>query len=94
MKDLKIAVIGYGYWGPNLVRNFTNLENSTVSHVVDESPDRLEKVKKLYPSINATSSLTEILENPIRTETAPESCRNGSRAALGSLRGVIWSKSC
>ena len=63
-KDLKIAVIGYGYWGPNLVRNFTNLENSTVSHVVDESPDRLEKVKKLYPSINATSSLTEILENP------------------------------
>ena len=45
MKDLKIAVIGYGYWGPNLVRNFTNLENSTVSHVVDESPDRLEKVK-------------------------------------------------
>ena len=64
MKDLKIAVIGYGYWGPNLVRNFTNLENSTVSHVVDESPDRLEKVKKLYPSINATSSLTEILENP------------------------------
>ena len=64
MKDLKIAVIGYGYWGPNLVRNFTKLENSTVSHVVDESPDRLEKVKKLYPSINATSSLTEILENP------------------------------
>lgn len=64
MKYLKIAVIGYGYWGPNLVRNFINLENSTVSHVVDESPDRLEKVKKLYPSINATSSLTEILENP------------------------------
>ena len=45
MKNLKIAVIGYGYWGPNLVRNFTNLENCTVSHVADELPRRLEKVK-------------------------------------------------
>ena len=64
MKNLKIAVIGYGYWGPNLVRNFTNLENCTVSHVADELPRRLEKVKKLYPVINTTSSLNQILENP------------------------------
>ena len=64
MKNLKIAVIGYGYWGPNLVRNFTNLENCTVSHVVDELPGRLAKVKKLYPAINTTSFLNPILENP------------------------------
>ena len=64
MKNLKIAVIGYGYWGPNLVRNFINLENCTVSHVVDELPGRLAKVKKLYPAINTTSFLNPILENP------------------------------
>ena len=64
MKNLKIAVIGYGYWGPNLVRNFINLENCTVSHVVDELPRRLAKVKKLYPAINTTSFLNPILENP------------------------------
>ena len=64
MRNLKIAIIGYGYWGPNLVRNFTNLENCTVSHVVDESPDRLKKGKKLYPDINTTNSLNQILKNP------------------------------
>ena len=31
MKNLKVAIIGYGYWGPNLVRNFTNLENTQTS---------------------------------------------------------------
>ena len=63
MKNLKIAIIGYGYWGPNLVRNFSNLDNCVVSHVIDELPDRLKNVKKSYPDIDITCSLNQILEN-------------------------------
>ena len=64
MKNLKVAIIGYGYWGPNLVRNFTNLENCTVTYVVDKLPDRLEKVKKLYSEIDTTKSFEQVLEDP------------------------------
>ncbi len=43
MKNLKIAIIGYGYWGPNLVRNFSKHENCKVTYVVDKLQDRLLK---------------------------------------------------
>ena len=63
MKNLKVAIIGYGYWGPNLVRNFTNLENCTITYVVDKLPDRLGKIKKLYPEIDTTKSFDQVLED-------------------------------
>ena len=44
MKNLRIAIIGYGYWGPNLVRNFLDKKNCVVTHVVDKIPERLEEI--------------------------------------------------
>ena len=85
MKNLKIAVIGYGYWGPNLVRNFINLENCTVSHVVDELPGRLAKVKKLYPAINTTSFLNPILENPEINDLYQSYCTGRRLSRIVSL---------
>jgi predicted dehydrogenase len=55
---LRTAIIGYGYWGPNLCRNFSAIENCSVSHVVDFRQDRLDQVRKLYPSVK-TSTLPE-----------------------------------
>src|SRR3990172_71582 len=60
---LCVGVIGYGYWGPNLVRNFSSLENATVVKVCDRSPAALTRLLKAYPNIEAVSSANEIIES-------------------------------
>ena len=52
---LRIGVIGYGYWGPNIVRNFSMANESQVTMVCDINPQVLKKVKKAYPHIRVTS---------------------------------------
>ena len=61
MKNLKIAIIGHGYWGPNLVRNFSKHENCKVTYVVDKLQDRLKEVRGLYPEINVSTSFEQVL---------------------------------
>jgi predicted dehydrogenase len=56
-----IGVIGYGYWGPNLVRNFNQTEGATVVAVCDQSRDRLATVNKLYPAIRTYEDVEEML---------------------------------
>jgi len=47
---ITIGVLGYGYWGPNLVRNFAELPDARVVRVSDLRPDRLERVTARYPT--------------------------------------------
>ena len=54
---LNIGVIGYGYWGPNLVRNFAELSDARVHTVADLNPKALEVVKKRYPATNVTTDV-------------------------------------
>ena len=42
---VRVGVIGYGYWGPNIVRNFHGLENCQVVAVCDKSPDALRRAQ-------------------------------------------------
>lgn len=58
---ISIGVIGYGYWGPNLVRNFMTNPGTRVVCVCDRAPARLEKVKALYPSVKITSLPEELI---------------------------------
>lgn len=44
-----IAILGYGYWGPNLVRNFNKFSNCNISYIVDRDINKLNDAKKLYP---------------------------------------------
>jgi predicted dehydrogenase len=53
---MNIAIIGYGYWGPNLVRNFSSVSNCHVKYVIDSRTERLETVKKGYPNIQINTS--------------------------------------
>lgn len=57
---LKCAIIGYGYWGPNLVRNFSSIGDSTVTVVADLRPERLALVNKNYPNIRTTTNIEEL----------------------------------
>jgi predicted dehydrogenase len=59
-----IAVIGYGYWGPNLTRNFSETEGAAVMMVCDADPRRLALAQKRFPALACASDLDEALRNP------------------------------
>ncbi len=58
-----IGILGYGYWGPNLVRNFFQLDTCVVDTVCDLKKDRILILKKIYPSISTTQNPNDILTN-------------------------------
>lgn len=60
---MKVAIIGYGYWGPNLVRNFYHLNGCVVSWICDTHKARLQLAKRSYPTIQTTSNLSLVLED-------------------------------
>jgi predicted dehydrogenase len=57
----RVGVIGYGYWGPNIVRNFHGLESCQVVSVCDKNPDALRRAGRLYPGVHLTTDFAEIL---------------------------------
>ncbi len=60
---LKIAVIGHGYWGPNVVRNFHGLPHCELVAVCDKNPKALKRVLSTYPSVDITSNLLDIVKS-------------------------------
>lgn len=60
---MKIGVIGYGYWGPNLVRNFSEVPDAQVVVVSDLDEQRLRLVKARYPAIAITTDHETLLSN-------------------------------
>lgn len=61
---ISVGVIGYGYWGPNLVRNFAESADTTVSAVADLRPERLQLVARRYPGVEVVTDYQQILKNP------------------------------
>ncbi len=61
---LNVGVIGCGYWGPNLIRNFLNLKTSKVISCADIAEDRLNHMKRLYPALRTTTNYREIVTDP------------------------------
>jgi predicted dehydrogenase len=61
---INIGIIGYGYWGPNLVRNFAEIPGAQVKIVSDFKPELLAKVQTRYPSIQTTTNCQDIFNDP------------------------------
>jgi predicted dehydrogenase len=61
---IRVGIIGYGYWGPNLVRNFNTAEGSQVHTVCDMNQQSLKKVRKSYPDLNTTTDSEALIKNP------------------------------
>jgi predicted dehydrogenase len=61
---LRVGVVGYGYWGPNIVRNFQSQEEAEVVAVCDKSPKSLARVRRAHPDIPATSDPMDVLRSP------------------------------
>ena len=60
---MRIGVIGYGYWGPNIVRNFHSQDNCEVTLVCDQSPKAGERLRKAHPSIAFTTNANDVLKS-------------------------------
>lgn len=61
---IKVGVIGYGYWGPNLVRNFMAAPGSMVARVCDMRAERLAPLQRLYPGIKTCNQATDLINDP------------------------------
>ena len=61
---IRVGLIGDGYWGPNLVRNFNASEGSQVDMVCDMSQQSLKKVRKSYPNMKVTTDSNELIKDP------------------------------
>ena len=61
---VRVGVIGYGYWGPNIVRNLHGQKNVQAVMVCDKSPAALARAQKAYPNIETVSDPLEILRSP------------------------------
>jgi predicted dehydrogenase len=90
MKEmLNIAVVGFGYWGPNIVRNFYSAEKANVVFVCDRESKSLKRVERSYPGIKTTTDYDDIVSSsevdaiaivtPVRThyELARKALNNG-----------------
>jgi predicted dehydrogenase len=57
-------VIGYGYWGPNLVRNFAEIPDARLAGVADFSAERVALAARRYPGVRVTGDARELVRDP------------------------------
>lgn len=91
-----IGIIGYGYWGPNLARNFFNLNEVCLKTICDLRHDRLSKLKKNYPSVQTTTHLSDIFNdtsiNAVAIATPVSTHFDLAMAALKAGKHVLVEK--
>lgn len=61
---IRVGVVGYGYWGPNLVRNFLEVPDAQVAVVCDRRPERLAQVQARYPVEKVVTDYDDVLRDP------------------------------
>ena len=60
-KQIKVGVVGCGYWGPNLIRNFRSLGDCSLKMMCDLSEDRLKHLRRLYPDVKGETDFSHML---------------------------------
>lgn len=63
-QKIRVAQVGFGYWGPNLARNIHQIPNAELTFVVDRDESVLQTVRELYPTTQTVSELAPVLANP------------------------------
>jgi predicted dehydrogenase len=91
-----IGVIGFGYWGPNLVRNVASLPEAQLRVVCDRSADRLLEVGRLYPGVDLVDSVVDVLNrsdiDAVILATPADTHFDLARRVLESGRAVFVEK--
>ena len=61
---IRVGIIGYGYWGPHIARNFHAADDCEVSVICDKSPAAQGRIQRAYPGVRATCDVSEVLSSP------------------------------
>jgi predicted dehydrogenase len=61
---INVGVIGYGYWGPNLVRNLAEVSRVKLAAVADSAPQKLELVQRRFPAVKTTTDYQDLIRDP------------------------------
>ncbi|MGA8575351.1 MAG: Gfo/Idh/MocA family oxidoreductase [Candidatus Cybelea sp.] len=95
-RSLGVAVVGAGYWGPNLVRNFYASDQWSVRCVVERDRDRLERLLRFYPTIEGQASIEAALADPgvdaIALATPPRTHHELAARAIEAGKHVLVEK--
>ena len=93
---IKIGLIGFGYWGPNLARNFNVNPEFELASICDFSPDRLENAGRFYPQVSLHNNVDEFFKNTeldaVAIATPVASHYDFTKKALDSGRHVWLEK--
>ena len=93
---VRIGVVGYGYWGPNLVRNFAETDGAVLAAVADRSPERLARARLRYPGLRLTADATDVIDDPqidaVALATPISTHFELARRALGAGKHVLVEK--
>ena len=96
MSSIGAAVIGYGYWGPNLARNLDERSEFSFERLCDQDPTQRAAFSRRFPHVQALASFSEVLADPVVEAvviaTPPQSHYTLARAALLAGKHVLVEK--
>ena len=93
---VRLAVVGLGYWGPNLVRNLVELPEADLAYVCDVRHDALNAIGRRYPAVQRTTSFDEVIADPavdgVAIATPVSTHYDLARSALEAGKHVLVEK--
>jgi predicted dehydrogenase len=93
---VRVAVVGAGYWGPNLIRTFAGLDGCELAYVCDQRPGRLRYIAQQFPELRLTNTFADVLGDPavdaVAIATPVSTHRALAEAALGAGKHVFVEK--
>jgi predicted dehydrogenase len=84
-ESIKVGIVGFGYWGPKLVRNFAEMPEAELSWVVDLDAGRLARVKDAYPWLRTSQTFDEMLGSDVDAVVVATPIRTHHRLAKAAL---------
>src|SRR5690349_6669076 len=61
---VRMGVIGYGYWGPNVARNIHSLETCQMVSICDNNPESLRRASRSFSGVELTTNISDVLTSP------------------------------
>lgn len=86
MNPIRVGIIGAGYWGPNLIRNFYELPEANLEMVCDLSQERLDHIQSRYPGVYTSQNYRELIDSDIEAVVVATPVSTHYRVAMDCLQ--------